>query len=200
MAVIIPRGKDWDANMPFQFRSLEIPEVLLVKARSVSDDRGFFAETYKMSEFSANGLSQTFVQDNHSHSVRGVLRGLHYQNHPRAQGKLVRVLRGRIFDVAVDIRKGSPTYGHWVGSVLSASNLRMLYVPVGFAHGFCVTSEDADVVYKVTEEYAAELERGIIWNDPEIGIQWPITEPFLSLKDVQLPSLREADNSFEWTP
>ena len=199
MAVIIPRGKDWDAKMPFQFRSLEIPEVLLVKAQSVSDDRGFFAETYKMSEFSANGLSQTFVQDNHSHSVRGVLRGLHYQKHPQAQGKLVRALRGRIFDVAVDIRKGSPTYGHWVGSVLSASNLRMLYVPVGFAHGFCVISEHADVVYKVTEEYAAELDRGIIWNDPEIGIQWPVTDPILSLKDAQLPCLREADNSFEWT-
>ncbi len=199
MAVIILRGKDWDAKMPFQFRSLEIPEVLLVKAQSVSDDRGFFAETYKMSEFSANGLSQTFVQDNHSHSVRGVLRGLHYQKHPQAQGKLVRVLRGRIFDVAVDIRKGSPTYGHWVGSVLSAGNLRMLYVPVGFAHGFCVISEDADLVYKVTEEYAPELERGIIWNDPEIGIQWPVTDPILSLKDAQLPCLREADNSFEWT-
>ncbi len=186
--------------MPFQFRRLEIPEVLLVEAQSVSDDRGFFAETYKMSEFSANGLSQTFVQDNHSHSVRGVLRGLHYQKHPQAQGKLVRVLRGRIFDVAVDIRKGSPTYGHWVGSVLSASNLRMLYVPVGFAHGFCVISEHADVVYKVTEEYAAELDRGIIWNDPEIGIQWPVTDPILSLKDAQLPCLKEADNSFEWTP
>ncbi len=178
--------------MPFRFQRLEIPDVVLVKAQGFADDRGFFAETYKMSEFSAHGISPVFVQDNHSHSVRGVLRGLHYQEHPKAQGKLVMVLKGQIFDVAVDIRQGSPTYGKWVGEALSAENHRMLYVPPGFAHGFCVLSEKADVIYKVTEEYAPELDRGIIWNDPEIAIQWPITEPILSPKDARLPSLEEA--------
>ncbi len=128
--------------------------------------------------------------------MRGVLRGLHYQKPPQAQGKLVMVLSGEVFDVAVDIRRGSPTYGRWVGETLSAENGRMLWIPVGFAHGFCVLSERADVVYLVTAEYAPDLDRGIRWNDPEIGIRWPVDEPLLSPKDARLPLLREADQDF----
>ncbi len=183
--------------MSFQFCSLQIPEVILVEAQKAEDDRGFFMETYKESAFSASGIPSSFVQDNYSHSVRGVLRGLHYQKHPKAQGKLVSVIRGEIFDVAVDIRKGSATYGQWVGEVLSSDNRRLLYVPVGFAHGFCVLSEEADVVYKVTNEYAPDLDRGIIWNDPDIAVEWPAEEPLLSPKDAQLPRLRDADADFE---
>jgi dTDP-4-dehydrorhamnose 3,5-epimerase len=183
-------------RVPFRFEKLEIPEVILVEAQKFGDDRGFFAETYKRSEFAAHGIPHAFVQDNLSHSARGVLRGLHYQKQPEAQGKLVTVLHGRIYDVAVDIRTGSPTYRQWVGTELSGENCRMLYIPVGFAHGFCVLSETADVVYKVTAEYARELDRGIIWNDPDIGIEWPVEDPLLSFKDARLPRLGAADNNF----
>jgi dTDP-4-dehydrorhamnose 3,5-epimerase len=182
--------------MPFQFHRLDVPDVILVQAQKLGDSRGFFAEPYKLSEFAAHGIAQSFVQDNLSHSTRGVLRGLHYQKQPKAQGKLVTVLTGRIFDVAVDIRRASPTYGQWVGMELSGEDCRMLYIPVGFAHGFCVLSDEADVVYKVTEEYARELDRGVLWNDPEIAIRWPLSEPILSAKDARLPLLREADNNF----
>jgi dTDP-4-dehydrorhamnose 3,5-epimerase len=184
--------------MPFEFQRLQIPEIMLVDAQSFGDDRGLFLETYRTSEFAANGIPDQFVQDNLSCSVRGVLRGMHYQLYPKAQGKLVMALQGEIFDVAVDIRKGSPTYGRWVGMTLSADQFRMIYIPVGFAHGFCVLSEEAIVSYKVTEEYAPEQDRGIIWNDPDIGIQWPIREPVLSTKDAQLPPLEEADNDFKF--
>ncbi len=183
--------------MPFHFERLEIPEVILVQAQNLKDERGFFRETFKASEFAANGIPSVFVQDNHSHSVCGVLRGLHYQKEPRAQGKLMLVAQGEIFDVAVDIRKGSPTYAHWVSQVLSAENGYILYVPPGFAHGFVVLSESADLIYKVTAEFAGECERGIAWNDPEIGIEWPVANPILSSRDVQLPLLRDADNNFE---
>jgi dTDP-4-dehydrorhamnose 3,5-epimerase len=182
--------------MAFRFQRLEIPELVLIEAQNFEDHRGFFMETYKRSEFSANGIPQVFVQDNYSHSLRGVLRGLHYQKHPKAQEKLVMVLSGEMFDVALDIRKGSPTYGQWAGVVLSARKRHMLYIPVGFAHGFCVLSEEADILYKITEEYTPELERGVIWNDPEIGIRWPINDPILSAKDAQLPPLKDADNDF----
>ena len=182
--------------MPFQFERLDIPDVILVKPRRFEDSRGFFAEIHKLSTFSAGGIPTTFVQSNHSHSVQDVLRGLHYQKQPRAQGKLVTAIRGSVFDVAVDIRENSPTYGAWVGETLSADNGHMLYLPPGFAHGFAVLSPEADVIYMVTEEYAAELDRGIAWNDPEIGIDWPVADPILSPKDAQLPSLREADT---WT-
>jgi dTDP-4-dehydrorhamnose 3,5-epimerase len=184
--------------MPFEYHPTEIPEVILVDPRRFADDRGFFMETYKASEFATHGLPTTFVQDNLSYSSRGVLRGLHYQLHPEAQGKLVTALTGRIFDVAVDIRRGSPTFGRWVGQELSAQNGQMLYVPPGFAHGFCVLSDTAHVLYKVTAEYAPELDRGILWNDPEIGITWPVKDPVLSAKDAALPVLREADNSFRF--
>lgn len=183
--------------MPFQFHRLEIPELILVEARQFEDERGFFMETYQRSQFSANGIAEAFVQDNLSYSVRGVLRGLHYQKRPKAQGKLVQVLLGQVFDVAVDIRKRSPTYGKWIGTVLSADSGRILYVPPGFAHGFCVLSKEAAVGYEVTEEYAPDLDRGIRWNDPDIGIQWPIADPVLSPKDARLPFLKDADNSFK---
>ena len=170
---------------------------LLVEPRVFPDQRGFIMETYKRSDFEANGIPDQFVQDNYSHSIKGTLRGLHYQKLPRAQGKRVLVIQGEIFDVAVDIRNGSPIYGHWVGEALSSTNHQMLWIPVGFAHGFCVLSQEADVVYKVTGgEYAPDLERGIIWNDQEIGICWPVATPFLSEKDAILPPLKEADHNF----
>ena len=184
--------------MPFQFRRLEIPDIILVEARSAKDERGYFMEAYKQSAFAAHGIPHVFIQDNHSHSARRVLRGLHYQKHPRAQGKLVMVLRGEIFDVAVDLRRGSPTFGKWIGRVLSSENWHMLYIPIGFAHGFCVLSEDADVVYKVTDEYAPDCERGIVWNDPVFGIQWPVAQPVVSTKDAALPRLQGADFNFEF--
>lgn len=182
--------------MPFRFKRLEIPDVIFIEAVAFGDYRGSFMETYKRSEFNANGIGERFVQDNLSHSVRGVLRGLHYQKDPAAQGKLVCVPRGEIFDVAVDIRKGSPTYGRWVAVLLTDEECRFLYVPRGFAHGFEVISEQADVVYKVTAEYAPELDRGVRWDDSELGIRWPIAKPLLSRKDAQLPLLAETDNDF----
>ncbi len=182
--------------MPFNFTHLQIPEVILIEPCTFPDARGFFRETYKSSEFAAQGLPTVFVQDNFSHSARGVVRGLHYQKPPRAQGKLVGVFCGAIFDVAVDIRRGSPTFARWIGQVLSAENGCMLYIPPGFAHGFAVLSDQADVVYKVTTDYARELDRGILWNDPEIGIRWNVAEPILSAKDAQLPRLCQADNNF----
>ena len=182
--------------MGFKFQRLDIPEVVVIEAEAFKDPRGLFIESYKRSVFLANGLGDTFVQDNYSRSLRGTLRGLHYQKRPKAQAKLVTVLRGEIFDVAVDLRRGSPTYGRWVGETLSANNCRMLYVPVGFAHGFCALSEEADVLYKVTDEYAPELDRGVSWNDPDIAIRWPIDEPTVSPKDAKLPPLCAADNDF----
>jgi dTDP-4-dehydrorhamnose 3,5-epimerase len=183
--------------MSFQFQKLEIPEVILIRTQRWKDARGFFEESYKRSEFSNHGIAQTFVQDNFAFSIRGVLRGLHYQKNPKSQGKLIIPLKGQIFDVAVDIRQGSPTYGKWVGQMLSTDNLCMLYIPPGFAHGYCVLSEETYILYKVTKEYAPEFDRGIIWNDPDIGIQWPGIAPILSEKDTQFPPLKEADNNFE---
>ena len=156
--------------MPFSFKRLQIPEVILIEAKSFSDERGFFFESFKESDFSSNGVSTKFVQDNTSHSVKNVLRGLHYQKNPKAQGKLVTAITGEIFDVAVDIRAGSPTFGKWVGEILSDKNHHLLYVPRGFAHGFCVLSDTADVLYKVDNEYSSQDERGILWNDPSLKI------------------------------
>lgn len=184
--------------MPFQFQPLTIPEVILVQPERRGDTRGFFMETYKYEIFVANGITPRFVQDNHSRSAKGVLRGLHYQQDPFAQGKLLKVVIGEIFDVAVDIRRGSPTFGQWVGEILSAENGRLLYVPPGFAHGFCVLSEYADLIYKATNIYKPETDRGIIWNDPQIGIHWPIDDPLLSTKDKDLPPLAEADINYEY--
>ncbi len=183
--------------MPFDtFTRLKIPEVLLIEPRVFGDERGFFLETYRRSDFERAGLPEAFVQSNHSHSSHGVLRGLHYQKEPYAQGKLVMAIRGEIFDVAVDLRRGSPTYGQWVGEVLSATNHRLLYVPPGFAHGFCVLSPEADVLYQVTAEYSAAHDRGLRWNDPTVAIAWPIADPLLSAKDAAQPLLTELDNNF----
>jgi len=182
--------------MPFEFERLAIPEVVLVTARRFDDERGYFMELYKTSDFVAHGIERPFIQDNLSHSVRGVLRGLHYQKQPQAQGKLVMALRGRIWDVAVDIRRGSPTYMAWVGRELTRNNGCMLYVPPGFAHGYCVLSAKATLLYKVTAGYAPDLERGIRWDDPQIGVEWPIDQPLLSGRDTALPLLADADNDF----
>ena len=182
--------------MPFTFKKLDIPEVILIEAKAFSDNRGFFMESYQESSFIKNGIDDKFVQDNFSHSTKGVLRGLHYQKNPKAQAKLVTALRGEIFDVGVDIRKGSPTYGKWVGEILSEKNHKLLYVPEGFAHGFLVLSEEADVLYKVNQEYSPENEKGIRWNDPEVDIKWPIEQPIVKEIDAQQPFLKNADNNF----
>ena len=166
----------------------ELPEVLIVEPKIHRDARGFFAETFHARRYAEAGLTLPFVQDNHSRSQRGTLRGLHWQLEV-PQGKLVRVLAGEIFDVAVDIRSDSPTFAKWVGVTLSAENFRQVYVPPGFAHGFCVVSEIAEVEYKCTDFYAPEAERGLIWNDPEVGIAWPVTDPILSPRDRQHPTL-----------
>jgi dTDP-4-dehydrorhamnose 3,5-epimerase len=184
--------------MEFRFKLLEVPDVVLIKAEAAVDHRGFLSETFRRSAFEAEGLPGAFVQENHSHSEPGVLRGLHYQNPPRAAGKLVSVARGEIFDVAVDIRKGSPTFGRAVTQTLSAENQRMLWIPRGFAHGFCVIGAGADVVYRMDEEFSLEHDRGILWSDPTIGIQWPISDPVLSDKDASLPLLGDADNAFRF--
>ncbi len=185
--------------MPFSFKKLKIPDVIVVESKLFSDQRGYFLESFKESVFTNNEITTKFVQDNFSHSVKGVLRGLHYQKNPKAQAKLVIALKGEIFDVAVDIRKGSSTYGQWVGEVLSENNHKLLYIPEGFAHGFCVISEDADVLYKVNQEYSPEDEMGIMWNDSEINIEWPIDKPILHEKDSNLPSLKNTDNNFIYT-
>jgi dTDP-4-dehydrorhamnose 3,5-epimerase len=179
--------------MPFTFTKLELPGVLLIEPRVFADARGFFMETFRRSDYEAAGLPAAFVQENHSRSTRGTLRGLHYQRPPKAQGKLVRVIAGEIFDVAVDVRPGSPTFGRWVGATLSAQNRRMLYVPPWCAHGFCVTSDEAEVDYKTTAEYAPELEGGAMWNDPGLAIAWPTAAPLLSDRDRRWPALVQFD-------
>lgn len=185
--------------MPFEFSRLDIPDVILVEATTFHDSRGYLKEVYRRSLFVPDGIAVPFVQDNISRSQRGVLRGLHYQRDPLAQAKLVSVVRGEVFDVAVDVRGGSSTYGRWVSVVLSDANHRMLFIPAGFAHGFCVLSDEADVWYKVDVEYAPELEGGIRWNDPDLGIPWPIETPILSRRDASLPSLRDAVTDFPFS-
>ncbi len=175
-----------------RFEPTAIPEVIRIEPRVFKDARGFFLETYHAEKFAGAGIAAPFVQDNHSFSARGTLRGLHMQG-AFAQGKLVRCTAGEIFDVAVDARRGSPGLGRWVGETLSAENFRMLWVPPGFLHGFCVLSETAHVQYKCTELYHPEDELGVIWNDPDIGIAWPIAAPTLSAKDAALPRLRELE-------
>lgn len=184
--------------MPFEFKTFERPGPVLVRPQVFGDDRGYFMELYKHSDFIKAGISEHLVQDNYSRSSKGVLRGLHYQKAPRSQGKLVMCLKGRIFDVAVDVRKGSPYFGKWVGVELSEENRFMLYVPPGFAHGFQVMSDAAEVMYKCTDEYSSKDDRGIIWNDPHIAITWPVANPVLSGKDRNHPQLQEADLNFEF--
>jgi len=172
-----------------------IPEVVLIEPQVFGDHRGFFMETWQQGDFEAAGINLPFVQDNHSKSMRGVLRGLHYQLQ-KPQGKLVRVISGTIFDVAVDIRKGSPTYGQWVGETISADNKLMLWVPPGFAHGFYVLSAEAEFIYKCTEFYAPEYERTIRWDDKDLAIAWPLAggeAPVLSEKDAVAPAFADAE-------
>lgn len=164
---------------------------MLLEPKIWSDDRGFFLETYHIERFREAGIGAEFVQDNQSRSQRGVLRGLHYQE-PNAQGKLIRCSRGAMFDVAVDIRVGSPQFGKWFGVELNDENQQILWVPAGFAHGFCALTDDCDVTYKCTAFYDPGTERTIVWNDPDIGIEWPISEPRLSTKDAMAPRLKDA--------
>ena len=175
--------------MPFRFITLEIPGLVLVKPQRFPDERGWFMESFKQSDFAKGGISEQFVQDNISFSRQGVVRGLHYQSGRAAQGKLVTVLAGEIFDVGVDVRPRSEHYGRWAGVTLTADGGQALYIPPGFAHGFVVTSAEALVCYKCTTEYNHNAERGIIWNDPSIGINWPVTDPIVSHKDRELPLL-----------
>lgn len=185
--------------MPFDFKPLSIPGLLLVEPKVFRDPRGWFLEMYKRSEFAKAGIDAAFVQDNYARSVgKGTLRGLHYQLEPAAQGKLIRVVVGEIFDVVVDIRKGSPTFGKWESVVLSEENKRMLWVPPGFAHGYCATSEVSEIVYKVTHEYSPAHERAILWNDPAIAIPWPTDKPVLSEKDQKAVRLAQAETNFFW--
>jgi dTDP-4-dehydrorhamnose 3,5-epimerase len=177
-----------------QLRETAIPGALIVEPQVFGDQRGFFVETYNEQRYREGGIDARFVQDNLSYSQRGVLRGLHFQN-PHAQGKLVQVLQGNVFDVAVDIRVGSPAFGQWVGVDLSAENKQQFYVPPGCAHGFCVTSETALFAYKCTDLYHPEHDGGIAWDDPDIGIDWPVDAPLLSAKDAELPRLRDLDSS-----
>lgn len=168
----------------------QLDGVLLIEPKVFQDSRGFFLESYTKRKYQEHGIDVEFVQDNHSASSRNVLRGLHFQA-VHKQAKLVRVIQGEIFDVAVDIRPGSPTFGKWVGYSLSKENKLQMYVPAGFAHGFCVTSDTAEVLYKCTDYYSPQDERGIIWNDPDIGIRWPIDNPLLSEKDKSYKRLRD---------
>jgi len=175
--------------MPFKFEPLAIPEVILIAPRVIADPRGYFIETYKRSEFAAAGITDVFVQENHSYSEGGVLRGLHFQRAPQAQSKLVRVVSGQVFDVAVDLRPDSPTSGRWVGATLSAADRTLLYIPSWCAHGFYVLSDRAEVVYLTSSEYAPDHESGVMWNDPALGIDWPVGNPVVSERDRRWPRL-----------
>jgi len=182
-----------------QVQALEIPDVKLITPVKHADDRGFFSETFHAEALARAGVDGRFVQDNHSLSrQRGVVRGLHYQVPPRAQGKLVRVTRGAVFDVAVDLRRGSPTFAKHVSAVLSAANWAQLWIPVGFAHGFCTLESDTEVQYKVTDYYAPDCDHGILWSDPALGIPWPVpvAEAILSEKDRRQPLLCHAPAAF----
>lgn len=179
--------------MSFIFEKTDLEEVVLIKPNIFNDQRGRFFESYKKSEFFKNGIKENFVQDNCSKSKKGVLRGLHYQLAPFAQGKLIRCIAGSVFDVAVDIRKKSPSFGKWVGYELSAENNNMLYMPPGFAHGFLALTDSAEVAYKVTAEYNFECERGLMWDDPIININWPFNNVLLSEKDSGFPGLDFAE-------
>lgn len=178
-----------------EFVPTDIPEVILIRPKVFGDARGYFLETWQQNRFAEAGIAAQFVQDNHSHSARGVLRGLHYQIR-QPQGKLVRVVSGSVFDVAVDIRRSSPTFGRWVGYELSAENHHMLWVPPGFAHGYLVLSESADFLYRCTDFYAPASERSIRWDDPDLSVRWPLpggAAPVLSAKDSAAPRFRDAE-------
>lgn len=184
----------------FNFIETKIKDLYIIEPKVFGDDRGYFMETYSKKAFEEAGLDMVFVQDNESKSKKGVLRGMHFQT-KFTQGKLVRCTQGKVYDVAVDLRKGSPTYGQWEGVLLSAENKRQFYVPEGFAHGFLVLSDEAVFNYKCTNLYAPEYDGGLLWNDPEVGIEWPIegiNEIILSEKDKKQPTLKELDLPFEY--
>lgn len=186
--------------MAFEFIPQPIPDVILIKPKVFADDRGFFMETYKRSDFESHGIPFDFRQDNHSKSARGVLRGLHYQLDPVSQGKLVRVVKGRVFDVAVDLRKGSPWFGKSVCVTLDSDSKEMLWVPPGFAHGFCTLEDDTEFLYKTTGEYSPEHERGILFSDSTVAVPWPIPleEAQLSARDQKLPAFSDAEMNFQY--
>lgn len=179
--------------MPFEFERLKIPGLVVIRPRVFPDPRGYFLETYKRSDFKTFGIDVSFLQDNFSTSTGGVIRGLHYQLPPAAQGKLVTVVSGKVWDVAVDIRKDSPHFLQWEAVELSAEDHAMFYIPPGFAHGFAALSDEVHFLYKCTAEYNRDLERGIRWDDPQIGIKWPVESPTVSDRDRELPPLKEAD-------
>jgi dTDP-4-dehydrorhamnose 3,5-epimerase len=179
--------------MSFRFTPLALPEVILVEPEVFGDARGFFLETYREAPFRAAGIAARFVQDNHSFSRRGVLRGMHYQAAPRSQGKLVRVAAGEVWDVVVDVRRASPTFGRWIGQTLSGENHHALWIPPGFAHGFVVLGGSAHFIYKCTAVYDPAAERGFRWDDPAVGIDWPLRDVRLSARDAALPPLAEAE-------
>lgn len=181
--------------------SLSIPDVKLIEPAVFGDERGFFMETYRRNTFKEAGIDVNFVQDNMSSSRKGVLRGLHFQKDPYAQGKLVRVVKGAVFDVAVDLRKGSPWYGKWVGEIISEDNKLSLYIPQGFAHGFCVVSDEAVFHYKCTEFYHPEAEGSLRWDDPTVAVEWPLPDlpKITSPKDEKAPFLPEVDCNFRYT-
>lgn len=183
----------------FKFTDSPISGLLIIEPKAFGDDRGFFMEFYNKDEFAKDGFTEPFVQHNHSRSKKGVVRGLHYQIHPAAMGKLVKCTRGSIFDVGVDIRKGSPTFGQWYGEVLTGDNHKMLYFPPGFAHGFLSLADETDVIYACTGVFSPENERAILWNDPAIGIKWPLGEVekvIVSERDQKHPGLKNADTNF----
>ncbi|MDA1169199.1 MAG: dTDP-4-dehydrorhamnose 3,5-epimerase [bacterium] len=182
--------------MPFEFQKTKLEGVIVITPKVFPDERGEFAELFKHSEFAANGIDVNVVQINYSKSKKHALRGLHYQLPPKAQGKVVQVSSGSAFDVAVDIRKDSATYGQWVGVTLTAEEKNMLYIPPGFAHGFCALEENTEFVYYCTEEYSKEHERGIFWNDPAIGIQWPVQSPIVSQRDAAYPTLANVEKTY----
>ena len=182
--------------MNFKFTTNQFAGVVVVEPRQFRDERGYFSETYKNSIFKDNGIADNFVQDNHSYSVYGVVRGLHFQVQPKAQAKLVRCIQGEIYDCIVDLRKSSPTFGKYFGINLSAENGLMLYVPAGFAHGFSTLSKTAEVVYKVSEEYDQKCEFGLKFDDPQIGIDWKVKDPIVSPKDLILPLLKDLKTTF----
>lgn len=181
-----------------EFKRLKIEGLMIIEPRAFKDERGFFLERYVKAGFSENGVNSDFVQDNHSWSTRGVLRGLHFQIPPHSQDKLVWVVSGEIFDVAVDLRLGSPTYGQHEAIVLSAENKKMFYIPRGFAHGLQVLSDTADVLYKISDYYFPELDKGILWDDPDLGIKWPLASPIVSAKDQNHPLLKDFKSPFNY--
>ena len=182
--------------MSFIFNPLRIPDVISITPHLFNDERGYFFENFNHSTFKQDQIDLNFIQENFSKSKKNVIRGLHFQKNPKAQAKLVTAVSGEIFDVAVDLRKNSPTFGKWVSEILSEVNHKSLYVPEGFAHGFCVLSEGATVVYKINQEYSPDHEQGIIWNDPDIGISWPISASIISEKDQNIPLFKTQTYDF----